>query len=160
MKSQPTNDNAVRDRWYFAYGSNLHHPQLTARTRLSFTPGETSRRAFLPNYQFAFNMRSEDGEYYANLTWPGVGVPGVIYHCDANALEQLDVFEAGYQRREVVVTTQDQEAVTAWVYLALPENARTHGRPNPAYLQIILTGARDHNLSAKHISQLEALAWS
>jgi len=164
MKSPPTNppptNPPVRDSWYFAYGSNLHVQQITARTKLPFTAGEHCQRAYLPNYQFAFNMRSEDGEYFANLTWPGVGVPGVIYRCDAGAFEKLDVCETGYERREVVVTTEAQEEVTAWVYLALPENARSRGRPNPAYLQVILTGAREQGLPAEHIRQIEALAWS
>ncbi|QDU30806.1 AIG2-like family protein [Anatilimnocola aggregata] len=148
-----------RDQWYFAYGSNLHRGQLSRRIKLSFDAADTFQRAYLPNYQLAFNMRGEDGEFYANIVWPGSGVHGVLYRCDLEAFKKLDAYETGYDRREVVVTNEQQEPITAWVYLSRLENIAPGSRPNTTYLQTILKGAREHGLPAEHIQAIELLAW-
>ena len=49
-------------------------------------------------------MRGDDGQVYANIAQPGEGVIGVLYRC-REALARLDVFEEGYDRRQVQVTS-------------------------------------------------------
>src|SRR5258708_3117388 len=91
------------DRWYFAYGSNLLRDQMVARTGPIRTGDDRPRIARLPNYRLAYNLLGSDGQVYANIVEPGNGVLGVVYRCEWEALEKLDGYEHGYERREVVV---------------------------------------------------------
>jgi gamma-glutamylcyclotransferase len=148
------------DSWYyFAYGSNLHQAQLIARCngRLSES-NEPPRIARLPNYRLAFNMDGGDGEVYANIAMPGDGVMGVIYRCSEAAFALLDVYETGYNRIAVLVADEQGRPLPAIAYVAQLASVTVERRPHEEYLQIILSGAREHSLPAEYIRQIEAIA--
>ena len=147
------------DPWYFAYGSNLHHGQLLKRCGGSLSSSaERPRIARLPNYQLVFNMDGGDGQVYANIATPGAGVLGVVYRCGPAALATLDIYETGYDRLDVTVTDEQGNSLPAIAYIALRANVTGASRPNPRYLQTILTGAREHGLPEDYIRQLEMIA--
>jgi gamma-glutamylcyclotransferase len=143
---------------YFAYGSNMWIDQMVARTGPVHVGAERPRVAQLPGYRLAFNMRGENGQVYANIVHPGGYVLGVIYTCDADALEKLDVFEKGYHRRQVVVIGEHGETFDAVTYKAAPENVIDGGgKPSAEYLHRILRGGRQHNLPPAYLREIEAL---
>lgn len=154
------------EQWYFAYGSNLWREQMLARTGSIRTGDRQPRRARLPNYRVAFNMQGGDGQVYANIvpkaelaaSESGSGVLGVIYWCGPAALEKLDVFENGYDRLEVRVIDANGDEQAAVAYLARPERVTAEGRPSAAYLQKIVTGAREQGLPEEYIRAIEARA--
>lgn len=146
------------DPWYFAYGSNLHLAQLIERCGQLSASDEPPRIVRLPNYRLVFNLDGGDGEVYANITTPGNGVLGVIYRCNAAALAALDAYETGYDRHEVTVVDDGGNSLLAIVYIAQATSVTASRRPHADYLQIIVSGAREHGLPADYIRQIEQLA--
>lgn len=146
------------DIWYFAYGSNLLRSQMEARTGPIRTGEVSPRVARLPGYRLAFNMNCGDGQVYANVMQPGDGVLGVIYRCGPEAMEKLDWYEQGYVRQQAVVTVTVGEELDAILYVAKPESLCTEGQPSAAYLDKILTGAREQGLDEGYVRGIEALA--
>lgn len=141
--------------WYFAYGSNLCVEQMTRRTGpVEQCPGRQGV-ARLPRYRLIFNMLGDDGQVYANIEQRGDGVIGVLYRCSQDALARLDVYEEGYDRRQVVVTLEDGATREAMVYVARPECTTNSGRPSAEYLAIILRGAREQGLPEGYIASIE-----
>ena len=146
------------NQWYFAYGSNLLSEQMVARTGPIRTGDEQPRIARLPNYHLAFNMRGDDGQFYANIVTPGNGVIGVAYRCGPEVLEKLDRCERGYERQELEVFDDRGVELRAVAYIGRPEQVTAEGRPSAAYLQKIVIGAREHGLPEEYIRALEAIA--
>ncbi len=146
------------DSWYFAYGSNLRSDQMVARTGIPPSGDERPRIARLPNCRLAFNMRGDDGQIYANIVKGGDGMIGVVYRCDQEALEKLDVYEAGYERQEVVVVDGDGVEMRVFAYIASPKSVTADGTPSAAYLQKIMSGAREHGLPEEYIDSIATIA--
>jgi len=142
------------DCWYFAYGSNLLHEQIVARTTLLEKDSEPHRIARLPCRDVTFNVLGDDGKYYANATEPGDGVLGILYHVDSASLDILDGHEHLYTRQAVEVIDQHDIHVLAATYIGRPERCTTPGRPDPAYLDRIIRGARAHGLPDKYIQSI------
>jgi cation transport regulator ChaC len=148
------------DCWYFAYGSNMSTAQMVSRTGPIRAGEESPRVALLAGYRFAFTMIADDGRIYANIMAgdPQDVVRGVLYRCEPAKLEILDVYEAGYERRQVVVTDETGWHDEATVYIALPKSTVAPGRPTTRYRDIILTGAREFGLPDDYIAEIERLA--
>ncbi len=143
-------------QWYFAYGSNLCVEQMIRRTG---PIGEESPCiARLPGYRLVFDMRGDDGQVYANITQPGDGVIGVLYHCREAALARLDVYEEGYDRRQVQVTLESGATREAMAYVANAECTTDEGAPSAEYLKIILRGAKRQGLPEAYIRSIEEAA--
>ena len=151
---------ATGDRWYFAYGSNLSKERMQKRTG----PIRAAHVAQLKGYRLAFNNTDTDGiETYANVVSTSGGVVwGVAYWCSPEALAALDRYErvgdGCYSREVVEIETADGECLQADVYIGGQPFTIAEGRPNDWYLQIILTGAREHGLPAEYIRAIESLA--
>lgn len=146
------------DVWYFAYGSNLLRSQMEARTGPIRTGEAAPRVARLPGYRLAFNMDGGDGQVYANIVQPGAGVLGVIYRCGAEVLEKLDHYELGYVRQQGKVMDLAGEELDAIFYVAKPEWVCAESQPSAAYLEKILTGAREQGLDEAYVRGIAALA--
>jgi gamma-glutamylcyclotransferase (GGCT)/AIG2-like uncharacterized protein YtfP len=138
---------------YFAYGSNLCVEQMIRRT--GPMDEEAPCIARLPGYRLVFNMRGDDSLVYANITQPGDGVMGVLYHCREEALAKLDVYEEGYDRRQVVVTLEGGATREVMAYVAKPECTTDEGAPSADYLGIILRGAKRQGLPDAYICSIE-----
>lgn len=146
--------------WYFAYGSNLCVDQMRARTGWAPSAAEHSRIARLPGYRFAFNMRGENGQVYANLVRPGPYVLGVLYRCGAEVLEKLDPFEKGYHRVRIMAVDQTGQTTEATTYLADRENMFDGDTPSADYVERILRGGRRHGLPETYLRGIETLGES
>ena len=146
------------DQWYFAYGSNLFAAQMIERTGPIRTGEERPRLARLPNYRVVFNMRGSDGEIYANIEPAAGDVLGIVYRIGPTGLASLDEFEEGYERRTVIVLTDDGVELTALVYISLPENATAPRPPSAEYLARIIAGAREQGLPDEYIATFAASA--
>jgi gamma-glutamylcyclotransferase len=144
--------------WYFAYGSNLWIDQMAARTGPIATGEDRPRVARLSDHRLVFNMRGGDGQVYANVESPGAAVIGVIYRCTSAALDKLDGYERGYERRQVLVTDEDGATLEAVVYVAKPNRVVSGGKPSADYLEKVLRGARQHGLPEAYIREIEANA--
>jgi gamma-glutamylcyclotransferase (GGCT)/AIG2-like uncharacterized protein YtfP len=149
--------------WYFAYGSNLSTAQMIARAAWDDADMERPRLARLPGYRLAFNMLADDGCRYANIVASGDGaagdgVLGVLYCCTEEMLARLDIFEEGYERRQVEVTDEAGRIFSSIVYIALPETTTSEGPPRIEYLSIILKGAREQGLPETYVRIINRLA--
>ena len=145
------------DVWYFAYGSNLS--RLVKLRNGTIRP---ARVACLRGYRFALNKRGSRGEVYANvMPSPGDVVWGVIYLCDGPTMASLDRYEGvetgDYLRQPLAVETSDGETLPAEVYLAGESFLTSTGRPTPAYLRQIISGADHHGLPEEYVREIERL---
>lgn len=144
------------DERYFAYGSNLWIEQMVARTGPLRDGADRPRIARLADHRLAFNMHWDDGQVFANLAQPGNGVYGVVYTCSPKSLTRLEAFEAGYERGNVRVILEDGVPLNAFAYFAKAAYVGDDARPAVAYLQKILSGARQHGLPDAYIREIEA----
>jgi gamma-glutamylcyclotransferase len=146
------------NEWYFAYGSNLWIDQMAARTGPIGQGDDRPRIARLSDHRVVFNMQGEDGRVYANVECPGDGVIGVIYRCTPAALDKLDVYESGYERRRVLVTDDGGVTVEAVAYVAKVDRVANGRKPSAEYLERVVRGARQHGLPEAYIGAIEANA--
>jgi gamma-glutamylcyclotransferase len=145
--------------WYFAYGSNLWIDQMIARTGAFPKGAEKPSIARLSGYRLSFNMRAENGQFYANITQDASHyVLGVLYPCTAEALDRLDGFEGGYCREQIAVAGACGATVEAVTYIAKAERLSEDGMPSAQYLQRILRGGRQHGLPEDYLGEIEKCA--
>lgn len=140
--------------WYFAYGSNLCIDQMKARIGPSLHLTITPRIVRLPACRLAFNMRGQDGQFYANLHSPGEHVLGVLYACADDVFQKLAPFEEGYHCERLTVIDGDGSAVEVFAYVSDPENVVAGGAPSAEYMQRILRGGRHHGLPESYLRDI------
>jgi gamma-glutamylcyclotransferase len=85
-------------------------------------------------------------------------VIGVIYRCSPAALDKLDTYERGYERRRIVVTDESGATLGAVAYVAKPDRIVRGGKPSAEYLEKVIRGARQHGLPDAYIREIEANA--
>jgi cation transport regulator ChaC len=146
------------ESWYFAYGSNLFREQVIER--IGTIGLKEPRIARLENYRLAFQHLSEGDPAYANILSPGDGVLGVIYRFHAADLKKMDHYETGYDRHWVAVIDQYGEVLDAIAYVMTPTETRNFGNPSDAYLERIVTGARQYGIPEDYISKIVTMAKS
>jgi gamma-glutamylcyclotransferase (GGCT)/AIG2-like uncharacterized protein YtfP len=142
---------------YFAYGSFLDIDTL----RKHCPSAIFLKRAVLPNFEVQFNYLSND--YHAGVTGvevaPGQFARGVLYEITANDMAHLDAVEdvplGYYYRQTVAVVDEKGKLHQAEVY----RTTKSAGpfKPHPAYVGLMLKGARAHRLDPDYIRSLEQL---
>lgn len=148
----------------FTYGSLMERTCLRAVTGLDPAPGHAAR---VDGWRLAFGVREPDGAWVAGL-FPerGCRAYGVVYRVPRPALEALDAFEGvpeRYRRRTLWVEPLKRRARQAAIaYIAAPDigaaGIAATGRPDPTYLETILSGARAHDLPDAYIDWVRAHA--
>jgi hypothetical protein len=140
----------------FAYGSNLDADQV--RQRLGDGTLTPVGVAELAGWALAFNKHSDgDGTHKANIIpSPSGRVLGCVDDLSDAQLESLAKYEPGYETREVAVTCRGAPR-TAKTFVSAATCGCGHG-PSPAYLGVIIRGARAVGLDREYIEQAEALA--
>jgi cation transport regulator ChaC len=151
-------ENADAEQWYFAYGSNLSIDQMIARTGPISQGNQGPRIARLANYRLVFQNVTSDEPAFANIISPGDGVLGVVYRCNPAALEKLDRFEQGYERRPITVADEQGKLLAAVAYVFKTARGPNFGKPSAEYLNRIVTGARQHGLPEAYIAKIAANA--
>lgn len=145
--------------WYFAYGSNLCRSTFLGRRRMQ--PLET-RVGRVAGYRLCFDLPIGPGERaVANLIADAEAhVWGALYRLSPQQCEFLDRTEGVpsgiYTRRDVTVVDTGGESLSAFAYESV---LRAEGRkPSPRYMNLLLSGAREHGLPHEYISFLRGFA--
>jgi gamma-glutamylcyclotransferase (GGCT)/AIG2-like uncharacterized protein YtfP len=90
----------------------------------------------------------------------GAATWGALYELSQDDLDALDTKEyaanAGYQRREVTVETQDGTRHTATTYEVVNKEPRELA-PRPEYLELLIKGATERGLPGDWMSVLKEL---
>ncbi len=153
--------------WVFAYGSNMHLPDLArwiASRDLPPPRVQCLRLATLREHAIVWNYRSPGRRGgAANVApAPGQAVPGVALLVDAATLHAIDRKEGHPARYSRGTTPKALELLTggsmhAWVYEVT--DAWRQPRqvpPRPEYLNLVIEGARRFGLPEWHLRILEA----
>ena len=128
--------------YYFAYASNLNRQQMRERC-----PDAKPRfTATLPNFKLIFTgwSRSWHGGVASIRPLRGEKVAGAVYEISDRDLRLLDKYEgypAIYNRREVVVFTEDGEPTKVVTYIKIEQSEET--KPSPEYIATIQQGYRE-----------------
>jgi len=143
--------------WYFAYGSNMR--RATFIDRRGMQP-RRSVAACLAGYRLTFDLPVGPGERgVANLVADGAATThGVLHLITPEEFTILDrtegVGNGYYGRTAVIVVDRDDARIEALTYVS---NHGVAGRkPSARYMGLLLTGAREHDLPAGYIRELEA----
>ena len=137
---------------YFAYGANMSSERLRSHVCCARAIG----RAKLLNQRMVCNKKGEDGSGKANLIEsPGDVVWGVLYEVDSAELHKLDRAEGGYNRMSTQSMTEGDNPIDVDVYVSTKLTADPI--PYTWYKDIILCGAREHELPTGYLQYLEQL---
>lgn len=132
--------------YYFAYASNLSRKQLSERS-----PDSQPRfKATLPNYKLIFTgwSRKWRGGKASIKPFQGEKVVGAVYEVSERDMKGLDKYEdcpAVYNRINVLVITEDGEAIQAVSYISRMQSEET--QPSREYLAVIQQGYRDWEIT-------------
>lgn len=143
--------------YHFGYGSNLNIEFL----RQYLPSAEFVQKAYLPNFeiQFRFWSKKRQGGLSTIIPQPGNLIHGVIYECDEEEMVELDRIESVpqglYNRDTMLVLGEDGKWHKADLYrVAKPKGPFT---PAKSYVELMLSGAREHNLHPEHIKVIEEI---
>lgn len=151
---------------YFAYGSNMDTSQMAARCPSARVRGI----ARLPEHRIVFSRFSQSRGCGVASVDPAAGhdVWGVLYKITEDDVSSLDSAEGyrperpternAYIRTTVevfVVEDQPETLIQAQTYIANPQP--TPLRPNAAYMQQLINGARTHGLPQTYINELSRI---
>lgn len=139
---------------YFAYGSNMLNERLAARCPSASLAGI----AFAPDHALKFAKIGKDRSGKATL-FPQQGAHqfGVLFKINRNDLGALDMAEsAGYRRDDsfLVFRTKDHAKIPVMTYLGT--DLEDGLKPFDWYLDLVIAGAKQHNLPEEQISSLQS----
>ena len=143
---------------YFAYGSNL----LTRRLRQRVPSARFSAVTTMSKHVLRFHKLSIDKKGNrsgkCNVRFTGRDedvVYGVVFNIDRNEKQKLDEAEDGYST-EVLTLTSRSGAVPGFMYCVVDHSLLDDSlQPYDWYKDLVVAGAREHNLPAEYIQQLE-----
>lgn len=140
---------------YFAFGSNMASHRLLQR----LPNAKASCMAQLKKYRLSFrkNHAGESGKCDIELTEnPADIVIGVIYQIsddDRLILDQYEGLGLSYDSKQVEVTTDSEQTLSAFTYTAL--DIGTSIPPYHWYKEHVLRGAIEHGFPPKYIQFIE-----
>lgn len=140
---------------YFAYGSNMSHKRLQARTPSVRPIG----RALLSGYRLVFDKASKDGSGKADCqkedgfsVWGGLYAIATVERANLDRAEGLG---SGYDESRVNIRVGDGSTVSALTYLATEKDASL--RPYTWYMKHVLIGAKDFSLPGGYVAEIQAV---
>ncbi|HRP35604.1 MAG TPA: gamma-glutamylcyclotransferase [Gammaproteobacteria bacterium] len=148
----------MTERYYLAYGSNLHPLRLAQRVPSARLVGTTP----LPGYRLAFHKRGMDGSAKCDLELTddsGSLAYGAVYSLatpDIARLDRLEDLGTGYFKEQVTLRV-DGVALSAFVYFASHTHVAPDLLPFDWYLGFVLAGARRHGFPAEYVAQVAAV---
>ncbi len=151
---------AVTERYYLAYGSNLHPVRLARRLPSARLVGT----APLPGYRLAFHKRGMDGSAKCDLALsdePGSVAYGAVFAIARDEIGRLDQFEglgAGYFKEQVTLRV-DGVRLSAFVYFASDTHIDRELAPFDWYKGIVLAGVRRHRFPRGYFEQIKAVPY-
>jgi len=155
-------EGRVRRMMYFAYGSNLDQKQMAQRCPNAKVVGP----AHLADHRICFPRRSPVRGCAVASVEPYIGatVWGIVYEMTLGDMKRLDAREGydpinlkainRYERVEVPVMRVSGGPMTAFTYVAVPENEP--GLPSVDYMRQIIGGAVAHSFPDDYVAALKA----
>ena len=143
---------------YFAYGSNLLHQRLKART----PQARVLTTAALTGHDLRFHKAGDDGSGKCDAFHTGGEtdiVHGVIYHLDAESRRILDRIEGvgcGYRIKNVAVAAGGT-LVEAFTYVVEDAYIDPKMRPFHWYKRFVVEGARQNAFPREYIATISAV---
>lgn len=142
---------------HFGYGSNMSEEFMK-----QYTPSlKYLMNARLPNFEIQFRKYSENmqGGISSIIDKPGGMVYGVLYYIPKKEIEELDILEdvpLGIYTRETFQVLGDDGN---WYAGDLYRVAEPKGPYEPAkqYLDLMITGGKEHGINPEWIAKLEAM---
>jgi len=144
--------------YYFAYGSNLLHQRLQART----PSAEPLLRARLAEHALRFHKIGDDGSGKCDAFHTGSpddAVHGLVYALAERDKQILDGIEGvghGYLVKAVTLMTKCGE-LTATTYVVQSDYIDPGMLPFDWYLDFVIAGARQNGLPEAYIAGLAAV---
>ena len=144
---------------YFAFGANTCRDVLVRRRGIVPIASEAAE---LADHRLAFVQRGVpllEPAFASVVPSPGARVHGVLHELLARDMERLDRMESGgYARLERIVTGRRRGAVPAQLYIT---RSPRHGlSPSRRYRDLLVRGARENDLPASWIAELDAIPCS
>lgn len=145
---------ATNSFFYFAYGSNM----LTARLKKRTASARFVATGHVKGRRLTFDKVSLDGSGKCDMETceeTGSLVHGVLFEVDKAQRAKLDACEGlgkGYEMATVSVITVSG-SVEALSYVATKTQAGL--RPYDWYKALVVEGAREHELPAEYVNQIE-----
>jgi len=146
---------------YFAYGSNLHEPQMRWRCPSAVRVGAGRLVGFRPAFT-RYSTRRRCGVLDV-VAAAEATVWGGLWELDEDQLPALDRAEfchrGGYRRIEVAIEPVhcDGAPIGAVSYEVVDKHSRPI-LPSATYLALVLAGARQFSLPANYVRELAQLA--
>jgi gamma-glutamylcyclotransferase (GGCT)/AIG2-like uncharacterized protein YtfP len=142
--------------FHFGYGSNLSSEFVKEKL---IPNAKFVMKGYLPNFEIQFPFWSEEvqGGYSGIMEAPGELVQGALYEVTEQELielDDLDVYKDLYQRQTYLVLGEDGEFHAADLYRVIDPQGPFP--PSRAYVEIMLTGARELGLTPDYIARIEA----
>jgi len=156
---------------YFAYGTSMCSRVFRERLGSKWKEMDETyfreitmpKKAKLKGYKLAFTgTRPDSAEPGLEHVTDGLatmvkGEPddsmeGVVYQLNKDVIEFLDLTEPGYHREKVKVDV-DGSTVDAEAYIA--ERRREDSKPDREYLEFVMDGAREFELSPEYLQKIQ-----
>ena len=110
----------------------------------------------LVNKKMVLNKKGADGSGKANIVdFDGFDTWGVLYEVNENDLLSLDNFENGYSRVSLQAQIYDNPFLDVDVYISSELTGNLFAQE--WYKEIIILGAKEHNLPENYITYLSNL---
>ena len=149
--------NKEKTLFYFGYGSNMSTQYLVKRRKII---PFSSKVGILENYQLIMNMGGPNflEPSFANIRpYNGSNVEGVIHKIGKHDLQKIVKTEGeDYQLQRLSVYTEGK-IKTAYTLIYKTEETKDIP-PSKRYLKILISAAKENNLSQKYIDSLERRA--
>ena len=140
--------------FYFGYGSNMSTQYLIRRRKI--TPLE-SQVALLKDYELIMNMEGPNflEPSFANIrACKGSKVEGVIHRIDEKDLQKIVNTEGEDYQLVKLTVYMESKRKTAYTLIYLTEETKDIP-PSKRYLKILISAAKENNLSKTYIERLE-----
>ena len=114
----------------------------------------------LPGYVLRFHKCGTDGSGKCNTVDrrdEADAVHGVLYEIREEDKQRLDGVEHGYEVKSVTVRSQTGRPVTAFTYVAVPEDIDDSLMPFLWYRDLVVAGAVEHALPAEYVEMLKSI---
>jgi len=131
---------------YFAYGSNMSRKLMRKHCPQARALGT----AVLADHRFIVMAEG----FATIIAQPGEAVHGVLWELSDGNVAALDAYESvdsGLYRATTLPVHHGGRVTPALVYIA---RSCEHGRPKPAYIELVLAAARDWDLPEPYVDAL------